>query len=624
MKSLGETRGSRSETTGARNPLSRARLSLTKRGLTKRGLTRLGPSGRLRSGALGFLLSLALSGLGRPEAFAHQRSNLEQSLIRESLEELGLVEDASPKGKVVESILVWRVDVFDERDPVPDWLNVLHGTSRDRVIRREVLIGEGEPYDPAKVEETERNLRALRQLSLANIVAARGSGPDRVKLVVITKDVWSLRLNSDLAFGPTGLERLLLNPSEENLLGTHMSFGLLYQYERYRHTFGARFIYPRVGGSRFRTAAEARIFVARETGQAEGTSGVFAYSLPLFSRYSRWGMSTSLEWFLAPTRFLSKNELIDVPITVDGQDYKVPWYYQEQRLLGELSGTRSFGVNRKLNLRSGLEIDERRYRADQLSDNPSLQRAYEESAYVPVSDVQLRPFVSLTLNEAKFLRVISFESLGFQEDIRIGYSVAVTTWVGSQALGSTRDLWGVSTALGYSRPLGNGLVSGRVSHSTTLGNDSKNDAVFGAGFRVASPWLGFGRVHLDIDLALRYENYRRVSPYFLGGNSRLRGYPSNYLSGPNELAANLEFRSASLDILSAQVGLVGFYDVGDTPTDLGQFSAHHSLGTGIRIVFPQAERQVLRADWGFPIGDAALPAWPGGFFVTFGQAFGLP
>jgi len=572
-----------------------------------------------------FLLTFSFQrGLIASEAQAHERSKLEKSLISEALDELGLTEEQNPRGKTIESIELHTVDVFDERDPVPDWLNVLHSTSQERVILRELLQGQGEAYDPAKIEETERNLRALRQLSLANIVAARGSSPDRVRLIVITKDVWSLRLNSDLAFGATGVERLLLNPSEENLFGTHISFGLLYQYERYRHTFGARIIYPRIGGSRFRTAAESRVYVDRETGNTEGTSGVFTYSLPLFSRYSRWGMSTSLEWFAAPTRFTSKNELIEVPISVDGTEYTVPWYYQEQRLLGELSGTRSFGINRKFNLRAGVEVDERRYRADQLSGNPDLQRAYEQSKNVPVSDVQLRPFVSFTLNEAKFLRVVNFESMGFQEDIRVGYSVTLSTWVASQAVGSTRDIWGVSAALGYARPLGNGLISARVSHSTALGNDSKDDAVFAAGFRFASPWLGIGRVHFDVDMALRYQNYRRVAPYFLGGNTRLRGYPSNYLDGPTELAANLEFRSASVDVLSAQLGLACFYDVGDATSDLSHWKAHHGIGTGIRLVFPQAERQVLRADWGFPIGDSALAAWPGSFFVTFGQAFGLP
>jgi Omp85 superfamily domain len=564
-------------------------------------------------------LSVALS--WAPEARAHQRSDLEKSLIAQALGELDRAEDTSPEGKVVDAIHVYTVDVFDARDPIPDWFNIFHTTTHERIVRREVLIRVGEAFDVAKVEETERNLRAIRQVSLANVVALRGREPGHVELLVLTKDVWSLRLNTDFAYGSTGLERLLLNLSEENLAGTHTMVGVVYQYERYRQSGGLRFVAPRVGGSRFRTAAEVRVFVNSETGSAEGSTGAFNYALPLYSRYARWGLSTSLEWLITKTRVLRRNELAIVPVRVGDRTEEVPWRYDEQRLLGEVSAIRSFGINRKWNFRAGVELDARRYRADDLAADPSLQEAFQNSSYVPISDVQLRPFLGMTLTEAKFMRAVSMDSLGLQEDIRKGYNVGLTTWFASRDFGSTRDILGVSAALGYTQPVRDGFLMAQASHTIALGNDGKHDASAGAEMRFASPWLAVGRVHVDAILFSRYQNYRRLAPFFLGGNSRLRGYPSSYFGGQNQLSLNVEFRTGSVDILSAQVGLAAFYDTGDTTDDFRLLSMHHSVGAGVRVLFPQANRQVLRVDWGFPLADAEVPTWPGGFFLTFGQAF---
>jgi hypothetical protein len=45
----------------------------------------------------------------------------------------------------------------------------------------------------------------------------------------------------------------------------------------------------------------------------------------------------------------------------------------------------------------------------------------------------------------------------------------------------------------------------------------------------------------------------------------------------------------------------------------------------VRILFPQADRTVFRADWAFPLNPVAGEStFPGGFFITFGQAFGTP
>src|SRR5688572_15231057 len=65
--------------------------------------------------------------------------------------------DPAPEGKPIESIDIVSLDVFDETDPVPDFFNVFHATSRPYVIRRELLFEQGERYEQESIDECDRN-----------------------------------------------------------------------------------------------------------------------------------------------------------------------------------------------------------------------------------------------------------------------------------------------------------------------------------------------------------------------------------------------------------------------------------------------------------------------------------
>jgi hypothetical protein len=180
------------------------------------------------------------------------------------------------------------------------------------------------------------------------------------------------------------------------------------------------------------------------------------------------------------------------------------------------------------------------------------------------------------------------------------------------------------------------------------------DASIEPAIHVVSPTALIGRFVLDAHFLYRFTNYLNQIEY-LGGDTRLRGYPANYFIGYNVLDSNLEFRTHSVDILTAQIGLVAFYDVGDAFNTWGSgpasfcrvsgnaasaspptnFCPMQSLGTGLRIVFPQLDRLVFRGDIGFPLGEGrALPFQgspgaadrlpPVSFFITLGQAFTTP
>jgi hypothetical protein len=125
-----------------------------------------------------------------------------------------------PPTQVLSAVEIQRTEIFDPdeaRGWFPRLVNWLHIRTREGVVRREVLLAQGLPFDSARAEETARNLRGLgifRRVQLDT--ASTDSG---LVVRVLTKDAWSTQL--DFGFHSTGNRVLYsLEGREENLLGT--------------------------------------------------------------------------------------------------------------------------------------------------------------------------------------------------------------------------------------------------------------------------------------------------------------------------------------------------------------------------------------------------------------------
>jgi len=127
-------------------------------------------------------------------------------------------------GVVVRKIVVDRQPIFDEKDEerirfLPlSWVNRLHVTTQQSVIRSELLFDEGELLDPEQLQESERKLRGLGIFADVVVSAVPAAG-DSVDVVVITKEVWTTAV--DFGYESFEDERLVsLSVSERNLFGT--------------------------------------------------------------------------------------------------------------------------------------------------------------------------------------------------------------------------------------------------------------------------------------------------------------------------------------------------------------------------------------------------------------------
>jgi len=123
-------------------------------------------------------------------------------------------------GQTVDTVIVENESVFDHTDSV--WYarvaNLLHIRTRPWLVRRTLLVRSGEPYDSAKVAESERNLRTLgvfRQVVLDTLRLDDG----RFALRAATADGWSTKPNVGFSFGG-GDGSWSVGLLEENFLGT--------------------------------------------------------------------------------------------------------------------------------------------------------------------------------------------------------------------------------------------------------------------------------------------------------------------------------------------------------------------------------------------------------------------
>jgi len=567
---------------------------------------------------------------------ANTYSAYERGAVAVALKNYRATPDPSPEGKLLEGIDIVTLDVFEPRDPVPNVFDIFHTTSKRYVIAREVLLTAGERYQQSLVDDSVRNLRGLPQLSLVLAIPTKGSAPDRVRLLVITKDVWSLRPNWDFQLANGGIFMLSAQPAETNVAGTQTIANLNFILNPAQVILGAEYTNYRVDGTRIEIQPNANIVWSRTTGSPEGSYGGLVTGQPLFSPRAEWAWDASVSW----TNFIYHrfDNAETAYYTDPATKVSIPYAFLGQLYNAQVTLTRSFGWSTKHDLTLGMSAARSDYSTvgSDLLDagggllNPSpaaTERTLDDfrAAAIPVSNERVGPFVQYHTYAKSYVHLLDFETLGLQEDFRLGHEAFVNVYPVTRALGSSSDFLGVDASLLYTWKMGDGLARVAAESITEAESTSLPNASIQPSVHVVSPTALVGRFVFDAQLLYRYRNeLNQVS--FLGGDTRLRGYPTEQFAGKDMVNMNLEFRTRSIDVLTAQLGLVGFYDAGDAFNGFSQLHPYDSVGVGGRILFPQLDRLVFRVDVGFPVGDGArIPGMPpASVFIALSQAFGVP
>ncbi len=104
-------------------------------------------------------------------------------------------------------------------------MNGLHFNTRHYVLRRELLFESGDVFNPDRLAETERNLRALGYLNNVRVTAVDTTSDGRVNIRVTTRESWTLRTSFSYSLASGGDQRWNVSLSDRNFLGHGVTVG---------------------------------------------------------------------------------------------------------------------------------------------------------------------------------------------------------------------------------------------------------------------------------------------------------------------------------------------------------------------------------------------------------------
>ncbi|MEM1110655.1 MAG: BamA/TamA family outer membrane protein [Pseudomonadota bacterium] len=490
-----------------------------------------------------------------------------------------------PPGAIIRNIRVTRFAVFDREDPEEDnriyrWANDFHSTTREWVIRDQLLFTEGDRYQLVQMQESERILRDLRFIFDATVRAYRRCG-DEVDVEVYTRDIWTL--TPLLSFTRSGGENeYTIGIRDSNFLGTGKAVTVRYEQDEERSGVNLLYSDPAIMGSRWR----GRITLTdNDDGHERGLNIV----RPFYSVYETWSAGLAVEDVkLEENLFFRGDEVAEFNRET-----------QMFRLFGGLAD------DPQPDKQIGRWLFGYRYEDNEFSFSDSDIPPPE----LPADRTYSYPFAGFQSLEDEFVKLYNFDYLGRTEDVYVGERYRWTLGYSPEALGGTRD------QIALQGNYGNTLkaiqktvwtVEGELDGFYNIDDESFENLWLTAETRYhhrqAERWAVFARLRLDYTDGLTID--RQLT---LGGDNGLRGYDRNYQVGDRSYVFNLEQRYYSdwHPFRLVRVGLAAFFDVGRAWFD-GEDNGSNgdvlaNAGFGLRFNSSRAEKgSVIHVDLAFP------------------------
>ncbi|MCP3062244.1 BamA/TamA family outer membrane protein [Myxococcus sp. K38C18041901] len=543
------------------------------------------------------------------------QESYEDVLVQWGLESQGLTREAQPEGKTLEQVWVAREDVVAKSDPYPNFLNLAHARTREEVVRREVLLTPGQPYQTVLAEETARNLRRLGIFSAVRVAPVRGTRPDTVSLLVITKDVWSLRLNNDFSAVGSLLQYLRLQVTEDNFLGLAKKVALDYILNLDTWSVGQSYVDKQVLGSRWTLTESAAVIIGRESGRAEGSRGGVTLSRPLYSLSTPWSLTAQVAWNVETSRTFRGADVWRLPYP-DGEP--VPYVFNTREMTGSVLYVRAWGEESRWELGGGVGAYRKAYAPPVAAPLDAGQRAWFERHYLPRSEDAGYTTATLRAWSARYEVLRDVETYSLSEDFQVGHSVSLTLRYAPPAIPSGAHFTEGGLSARYRVRVGDALTTVAAAASLRRQFDDRagwTHRRWAAELHQVSPrvlggrFVARGLVDVNID-----DLVERV--VLLGGGNGLRGAKVDAYAGRRLLLVNVEYRTAPLIIRTLHLGGVLFYDAGSAFER--KPSMVHSVGLGVRVLVPQFNIIPFRLDFGYVLDDDR-PAAGSRFLVGGGQ-----
>jgi hypothetical protein len=564
---------------------------------------------------------------------------LEREAVEEALAARRLTVDPAPQGKTIGQIQIVNLPVFSGRDWLFQYFNFLHVTTREVTIRRELLFAPGQLYDQALVDETTRNLRADPSYSsVVTIVAVVSGRPGVVDLLVVTRDVWSLRLNTDFQAQQSKLIYFTGSLAENNLFGRRKRLALVFEMDQGALALGPTYVDPNIAGTRLTLSSSVRALFRREGGELEGSSSSTVFGYPLYSLASRWGASLSVGHADSVVRAFTGTDLarVDIKSTPEVKE-RWPWIYRIKSFGTSTSGVRQLGRDVIHRISAGHEYSVVRptFTPD-FPDDPAARAEFAREKF-PRSERVSDVFLGYVVFQPRYRAYRDLNSFDLREDRQLGGSADARVSLAAKALGGEENFYRMGFGAGWAFAALGGYQSVAIRWGTRLEHGRFVDQSFSAGGYAATPVIKRAfRLVADAGAAVLLDDTQNAL-YTLGGDTGLRGYTIGDRRGQTYALGHLEARSMPLPVASLRVGGVLFWDVGDAGNSdpgggavlgrvvrsLQALSPRTDVGVGMRLLIPQFNSYVLRLDWAFATQstERTRAGWPGRVSFAFKQVF---
>ncbi|MGD8868977.1 MAG: hypothetical protein PVI01_15215 [Gemmatimonadales bacterium] len=498
---------------------------------------------------------------------------------------------------VVDTIVIERNNVFSSEEArssvVFRVMNALHVTTHPLVIRRELLFEQGEPYDSARIAESERTLRSLqifRELSIDTTHIG-----DKFAVVVRTKDGWSTKPKFKFQVATDGTWTGVFGVNEVNLLGSANQFFVAYAKEVDRDGLNSSANFKRLFG----TSIDAGGSYA---GLSDGKNGNWTVGLP-FRNYDT-DASLQYDGLAADQRILRYRR--DASASLDTTVYN-----------------RTAEMH---NLAAGLAETSEPTRYLRLV----ATGGYRREEYVPeeFTDSVIPDTVTGTVgfyaewSRARFMRVRRFNGFG-TEDVNLSTTIRLTGTLAPKAFGYPETGIGPGISASTTVLLGQAFLWGAVDANWLV-----NETVPDSGRVVVNLAFGYKPHPRHATMAqIQWGHQKNTAPgqeFDLGYDAAPRSWEPHSFVGTREFWVSAEHRWFLWDALLNLVGIgvAAFFDYGGAWYEDQSARYGGNIGIGLRMGSALSTVPTTgRVDLGYLMG----PGVSGDRWVlTFGSGFTFP
>lgn len=473
----------------------------------------------------------------------------------------------------------------------------LHIETKQSVIEQFLLFREGDEYRPERLEETERNLRALRFLKSASVVA---SPPHDgvVDVTVTTQDAWSISPETQ-GGSKGGSSTYGLNLSDGNVFGYAKDISVGWDKGADRTRSAIEYNDP----SFFAPYWNAKL---RFSTNSDGYEHKAVIKRPFFSFATPWAADFAYD------DFRQQDKLYNGGLQIDQ-------FGQRHRLA-------TVGIGRSLDPND--EMANRITAGVRVVQDDFFRGTADEAFTPPPDDRQFRyVFVRYDRVGNDFLKLNFVNKDLRYEDFNLGRQFSAEAAVSPAAFGLDRNTGFARLSLADGRRVSDdGFVLPIISAETRLDSGPQNAIARSSVMFVHRSDVGdYPRTLVARATAVTGWRLDRDTQFFADGITGLRGYRMHTFEGSRAVIVNVEERFyLGREILQvASPGIVAFADFGNAFN--GGLSealrVKSDVGIGLRMGLPRTPKNLLRLDLAYALNRD--PLGRRGWLISFssGQAF---